>query len=178
MRTLTLALFAVLGVAALPTHADSWFLPPEVKDTNYVFGATQITLRYDSLHNSLYPEYTLIIKNRGATNAVHKGIGFEQVFASPDNAYFLGVSNSGLIKDAYVVFDAKGKLLKRQPHDPSKIHYDGFSISLIRHWYDAANPAPQFGITNGILHDVTIHGCEGKIVSLLAPMTAGAAKPQ
>ncbi len=178
MKTAGLAALLGLCLTALPLQADSWRLPPEVKDTNYVFGATRIILRYDSTRDSLYPEYTVTVKHRGKTPAIHPGVGFEQLFASPDHAYFLGVSNSGLTKDAYVLFDAEGKLLKRQPHDPTKVHYRAFSISLIRRWYDPVSPAASFAITNGVLRDVTIHDCDGKPVSLLREATPGPAQAQ
>jgi hypothetical protein len=169
MKTIALIACFGLGLTSLPLKADSWMLPPEVKETNYVFGSTEIILHYDSMGEPLYPKYTLTIKNKGKTASTHPDIGFQQLFASPDNAYFLGVSNSGLMEDAYVIFNAKGKIIKRQRHDPSKVSYQTMSISLVRRWYDAGNPGVKFAITNGMLRDVTIRAGDGKVVSLLAP---------
>ncbi len=89
----------------LIASADSWALKPEVKDTAYVFGDSRIVLHYDSTDNSSFPQYVLRVHLKNKLVGEHEGIGFEQVFASADNTFFLGVSNSGLIKQAFVIFD-------------------------------------------------------------------------
>ena len=104
-------------------RADSWALKPEIKDTEYVFGDTRIVLHYDSTGNDQYPEHTTRIHRKDKLLGEYDGIGFEKLFASPDNTYFLGLSNSGLVDPAYVVFDRDGKLVKMQPHDPRTVSY-------------------------------------------------------
>ena len=81
---------------------------------------------------------------KGKLAGKHDDIGFERVFASPENVYFLGVSNSGLIKQAFVIFDRRGRMLKRQPHDLRQVHYSAISKTLIRRWYDVV-PAHESG---------------------------------
>ena len=148
--------------------ADSWCLKPEVKDTDYVFGDTHLVLHYDSTANSKYPSYSLKIKNKEKLVAQHDGIGFQRVFASDDNKYFVGVSNSGLMKHAYVVFDRDGKILKAQPHDLREVKYHEMSVTLTRRWCDLKNPDVKFEIADGVLRDVTIMDCRGKRVALLS----------
>jgi len=85
-------------LAAPALHADSWTLPPEVKDTAFKFGETRIVLHYDSMTNRSYPRYELRVYSGNELLATHEHVGFEQVFPDPQNTYFLGVSNRGLIK--------------------------------------------------------------------------------
>ena len=85
-------------LAAPTLHADSWTLPPEVKDTAFKFGETRIVLHYDSMTNRSYPRYELRVYSGNELLATHEHVGFEQVFPDPLNTCFLGVSNRGLIK--------------------------------------------------------------------------------
>jgi len=166
MKT-SLTLLAGVILTCSSALADSWGLTPEVKDTPFVFGDTRIVLHYDTTRNQSFPEYKLGVYLKGKPVAEHEDVGFEQVFASADNTYFLGVSNSGLIKDAYVIFDRNGRILKRQPHDPRTVHYFHVSKTLIRVWYDRERPDVNFVARDGKLEDVRIAGCDGARISLL-----------
>lgn len=161
-------LLACLLLVCATSHADSWALKAEVKDTEFVFGGTRIVLHYDSTKNRSFPDYRLDIYWKGKLVGRHEDIGFERVFASADHAYYLGVSNSGLIPDAYVVFDRNGRILKKQPHDPRKVPYSTVSKTLIRKWYDPEEPHPKFSVVEGKLQDVSINRCDGESVSLLS----------
>jgi hypothetical protein len=158
-------LWSLLEVAV--ANADDWVLKPEVNESSYVFGRTRIVLHYDSTQNSVLPRYTLRVYKDSELLAEHAGIGFDRLFASPSNDYFLGVSNRGLTTDAYVVFDDHGKLLIRQPHGSKEVHYCKMSISLVRIWYEENNPGVKFGLVGGVLREISINGCDGKRVSLL-----------
>lgn len=147
--------------------ADSWSLEPEVKDTEFVFGDTRVVLHYDSTKNDRYPEYRLNVYLEGKPVGEYEDVGFTQVFPSADNAFFRGVSNDGLIKDAYVIFDRGGRILKKQPHDLKKVNYFEISPTLRRKWYDKDNPNPRFSVVDGKLKDVRINACDGASVSLL-----------
>jgi len=162
----TAALILLLAHASL--HADSWTLKPEVKDTEFKFGDIQIVLHYDSVTNRSYPRYEVRIHANDQLQATLDNTGFEQVFADPQNTYFLGVSNSGLIKQAYIIFDRQGRLIKEQRHDPRKMHYTTMSVTLRRVWYDAKTPKPEFVIQDGKISDVRVQGADGKIISLMA----------
>jgi hypothetical protein len=166
MKRLLPAAVLILATASA-AMADKWKLDAEVKDTDYKFGDVKIVLHYDTTKDQYFPEYTLRIYQKDKPAAELAGVGFEQVFASPDNAFFVGVSNRGLIKDAYVVFDRQGKILKRQPHDPKKVRYTSYSVTLVRVWCDEKKPEAKFDVADGVLRDVTINGADGKRVSLL-----------
>jgi hypothetical protein len=166
MKRLLPAAVLILATASAAT-ADKWKLDPEVKDTDYKFGEAKIMLHYDTTKDQYFPEYTLRIFQKDKPAAELAGVGFEHVYASPDNAFFVGVSNRGLIKDAYVIFDRQGKILKRQPHDPKKVSYKSFSVTLIREWCDEKKPEAKFEVAGGVLRNVTINGADGKRVSLL-----------
>jgi hypothetical protein len=155
-----------LALTTTVAHADTWFLKPEVRDSESVFSDVRVVLHYDSTKNPAIPEYSLRIIVKDRLVAEHKGVGFKQVFASPDKAYFLGTSNSGLTRDAYVVFSRDGKILKRQSHNSKDVKYGMTSVTLIRQWYDDKKPDVKFEVNNGILKDITINGYDGSHVSL------------
>jgi len=67
--------------------------------------------------------------------AQYKNVGFEEVFASPDNEYFLGVSNSGIPGTAFVIFNKKGNLIREEKHGFMAMSiYTEMSITLHRTW--------------------------------------------
>ena len=150
-------------------QADNWALTPEVKDTEFTFGDTRIVLHYDSTRDDQYPEHTTSIHLKNKLVGKHDGVGFQKVFASPDNVYFLGLSNRGLVNPAFVVFDRNCKIHKIQPHDPKKVHYFVASKTLIRKWSDVDEPNPTFHVVNGKLQDVRIRAFNGSRISLLIP---------
>jgi hypothetical protein len=87
--------------------SDEWDLKPEIKNTEFIFGNSRIVLHYDSTNYVPIPEYTLLIFKNEKNIAIYKDLGFKQLFASADNKYFLGVSNSGLVKYAYIILIMK-----------------------------------------------------------------------
>lgn len=162
-----LLILPILILSASIGYGDRWKLDPEVKDTEFSFGNTRIVLHYDSTNNQYFPEYTLKVYFKEELVGDLAGIGFEKVFASPENSYFLGVSNKGLIRQAYVIFNSKGNLLMMQEHDDIKIKYCEASITLYREWYDEENPNVEFEMVNGELIDVIINHCDGTRYSLI-----------
>jgi hypothetical protein len=174
MKRLLVACFILLATGSAAS-GDKWILPPEVTDNEFKFGDTRVVVHYDSTQDQQFPKYTLRIYEKDKLAAEHDGIGFEKLLVSPDNAFFVGVSNRGLTKIAYVVFDRQGKILKKQPHDPKKVHYTFMSVTLVREWYDAKNSDAKFDVVDGVLRDVTINAADGKRVSLLD--RAAAEKP-
>jgi len=163
----SLCTFAVLAAACSSARADFWALKPEINDTEYIFGDTRIVLHYDSTRDQSYPKYKLSVYLEGKRVGEHEDVGFEKVFASPDNAFFVGVSNDGLIKDAYVIFDRNGQIVKKQPHDLKAVHYFEISVTLTRNWYDKDDPDARFVVVDGKLKDVRVNACDGASVSLL-----------
>ena len=157
-----------LVLVSSSARADSWALSPEVKDTEFTFGETRIVLHYDSTDvKGGFPKYALSIHRKDKLVGKHEGVGFEKLFASDDNAYFLGLSNRGLIRQAYVIFDRDGRIVKVQSHDPRQVHYFTMSKTLIRRWCDIENPDVRFQVAEGKLKDVRIRVCDGSRTSLL-----------
>ena len=65
--------------------------------------------------------------------------------------------------------DSDGQQFKEQQHDPRKVHYTRMSVTLVREWYDAKNPQPEFVVRDGTLSNVRIRAPDGKVVSLMSP---------
>jgi hypothetical protein len=149
--------------------ADSWYLKPLLKDSEYLFGDTRIVSRYDSTQSPVTPKFTLFIYNNKKLVQEYEDIGFEELFASDDNKYFLAVSNDGLINPAFAIFDNEGNILKIQLHNSRDFNYNycKTSTTIIRVWYDPKNPKIEFNIFHGKLLSVSIKGCDGKRVFLL-----------
>lgn len=167
MRYLHFIIFVCVLILSSIAHADKWYLDPEVKDSEYVFSEIKIVLHYDSTQNHYFPKYTTRIFNKDKLLAEHEGVGFEKVYSSPDVDYFLGVSNSGLIKDAFIIFDRYGHVLKKQSQSPP-VKYCEKSVTLISIWFNKENPDPKFVVENSALKDITIRACDGTRISLVS----------
>ena len=151
------------------SYADKWHFEPEKKDIQYDFGETTIILTYDTLENQNFPKYTLKILTDGKLMATHNGIGFEKLHASPDNRFFLGVSNRGTVKHAYVIFNSEGRLIKLARHeiDFKPENYCEISISVVRKWYNEDHPNVRFKMVDDELYDVMIERCDERDWSLI-----------
>ena len=66
----------------------------------------------DARENTRWPLFELMIYKGDELQAKYRNIGFDKIFASEDNRYFLGVSNTGIPGTAFVIFDSDGKLLR------------------------------------------------------------------
>jgi len=168
--TRTLIVSIVLSSVCGPAFADSWTYPPRVTSEKFLFGESRIVLEIDGTRNSGYPPHTLLIYRRGELVAKYKNVGFEKVYASADNRYFVGLSNWGIPGTAFVVFDAEGNLLREQKHRflPDGVHTVR-SVTVRRVWYDAEKPAVEFGVEAGRLVSVKVRGSNGQRYDLLAP---------
>jgi len=105
----------------------------------------------------------------------------DKVFVSPDNKYFLTVSDSAFCKIAYLLFDASGSvirisfqdspfarlLLQPLPVNEYPVVYHESSHVSHRIWYNERNPDPKFLIDKGVLQDVTINDPYNQRISLL-----------
>ena len=105
----------------------------------------------------------------------------DKLFVSPDKKYFLTVSNSGLCKIAYVLFDASGAIIRISfqdtplarllvpslPSNEYPVVYHEMSVVINRTWFNEENPKVSFLIDGGILQDVTINDSLNRRVSLL-----------
>lgn len=148
--------------------ADRWAFPEKLVRTEHVFGETKIVLEVDGTKSHLYPPHTLSIYAGDELLARYKNVGFEKVFASSDNRFFVGLSNDGIPGTAFVVFDAAGNLLREVKHPflPAGM-YTQQSITRLRQWYDDKDPGVEFDTSNGVLHAVLVRGSNRQKYSLL-----------
>lgn len=107
----------------------------------------------------------------------------QEVYGSPDNNYFLLLSNLGLSSYAIAVIDRQGQILFGLPHDQNpfigdgKFHYCRASVTNVREWVDLKGANPGFELshdsstTPNMVHfaAVTVRGCDGKDIALAPP---------
>lgn len=117
-----------------------------------------------------YPPHTLSIYAGDELLAKYKNVGFEKVYASKDNMFFVGVSNSGIPGTAFVIFDAQGNLLRELKH-PFLPHamYTSRSVTIMRVWYDGEDPEVEFNVRDGHLIGISIRGSNNQKYDLLEP---------
>jgi len=161
-------LIVLLCFLPLTVCADNWSFPAEVTREVTRFGEVRLILIMNSLKNQVYPDYELLIENKDMiiTNLVN--VGYQDVFASPENRYFLGVSNIGIPDTAYIIFDAGGNVIKHIKHHVSGLAYSKQTVTLIREWYDKKNPNVVFTITKGQLIAIHINNSSGERIELLS----------
>jgi hypothetical protein len=166
------AMYAVLVLAGCvaTVQADSWSFPKKLIKKEFEFGDTKLVLEIDGTKNQGYPPHTLSIYSGDELVAKCQNIGFEKIYASDDNKFFVGVSNSGIPGTAFVIFDADGKLLREEKHRflPREL-YTARSITLVRAWFDEENPDVKFEVSEGRLSAVFIRGSNKQKYNLMEP---------
>ncbi len=93
-------------------YADSWYFEPKRTSDVHEFGDVKIELVCDARKNSRWPLFELMIYKNDELQAKYRNVAFDQIFASDDNEFFLGVSNSGVPETAFVIFGSNGRLLR------------------------------------------------------------------
>lgn len=154
-------------LALSPAAAETWSFDPVVTTREYVFGDVRIVRAVDATEDTQYPEWTVGIFVGDELRAFYGGVSFDHIVASSDNRLFVGISNSGLPGTALVVFDRRGVLLTELEHDPALFDYCEQSETLVRRWYDAAQPDLRLetGASGGALR-ATVRGCAGNRIDL------------
>jgi hypothetical protein len=157
----------VLACAAA-VLADSWMFPKKLIKNEHTFGDSKIVLEVDGTKDQGFPPHTLSIFTGDQLLAKYKNVGFEKVYSSMDNRFFVGVSNRGIPGTAFVVFDADGNLLREEKHRflPYEL-YTSQSVTLVREWYDEKNPDVEFDVRDGRLAAVFIRGSNKQKYNLL-----------
>jgi len=144
------------------------------------YGETTLDIRSHYEKSMAMPDQNVTMYRKGMQAGRIDYFG-DKLFVSPDNKYFLTVSNSGLCKIAYVLFDASGTiirvsfqdtplarlLLSALPANEYPVVYYENSLILHRAWYNGEQPEPRFLIDRGILQDVTINDPLNRRISLL-----------
>jgi len=57
------------------------------------------------------------------------------IMDSIKNRYFIGVSNNGIPKTIFIIFDANGKVIKYIKHWPMILKYSDMPVTLMNVWY-------------------------------------------
>ena len=168
MRFRIVLLSCVISVVALGASADTWQFKPILRKRPFVYGATRIVVTTDARENQRFPKFRLEVFNAGKRVALLPGVAVEQVFASPDNSLFLGLSNTGLPGTAAIVFTAEGEIRLLATHRIASFDYCNQSITLFREWYDSANPGVRF-VLDGPRSDqgIFLRSCQGKEIELM-----------
>jgi len=167
MKRIALFIVLAIGIPAL-SYADSWSFEAKVTEKAYEFGDSKIVLKVDATQDQSWPAHTLSIYLGDELMARYKNVGFEQIFASPDNKYFLGVSNSGIPGTAFVIFDREGNLIREEKHNYMAMTiYTEISVTLGRKWYDPKNPGVEFVTDGRRLGKVLIRSHTNKTYNLL-----------
>lgn len=157
----------VLMLVTFSLFADSWVFPKEISKQVKEFGNTKIELTKDARKNQGWPMFELVIYDKDKMLSKYRNVAFEEIFASKDNQYFLGVSNSGIPGTAFVIFDNKGRLIREVKHDYSDLNYSSESVTIIKAWYDKKNPNVTFKAEKFGLWEVHINTSSGERINLL-----------
>jgi hypothetical protein len=166
-RALPLIMTALMAVSI--TFADTWSYPAEIVTDTHEFGRSKIELRVDGTQSRVYPPHTLLINLDNELVAKYQNVGFKTLYSSTDNQYFVGLSNGGIPGTAFVVFDAKGNLLRELKHNHMQLDMHTLrTVTLVRHWFDDENPAVEFELGTHGLRSVWVNGSNGQLYDLLS----------
>lgn len=139
------------------------------------YGETTLLIKSQYKQGMGLPEQSVTIIRNGTKIGMIPFFG-DELFVSPDNKYFLTLSNSGLCNIAYLVFDNEGNIIRisyqdtrlaKQRENEYPVLYHSMSITVAREWYNAKDPKVDFIINDGELIDVKINNPKNKRISLL-----------
>lgn len=165
MRRQKIMFFLILIGICHYFFADSWLFFPG--KTEFKFGNIKIIQIIDAKEPTSNPDFILDFYKGNKLQAKYRNIYVEAIFKSPDNYYFVGLSNSGIPGTAYVVFDKKGNLLREVKHDCLDfVEYTNYSLIITRKWIDCDNPQIKF-IKGDFDTIIQVSGLKGKKYNLL-----------
>jgi len=171
MTIRALCCLLLLGLLSQPSVvlADTWRFDPVRKNTIETHGDTKIIRTVDARENNQSPDFILSIYSKNKLLSRYKNIGFQNLFASPDNSMFVGLSNRGIPGTAIVIFDEKGNLHLEVKHNLAAFDYCDQSMTLVRRWYDDENPGVQFipDEKYGGYKTIMVRDCKGKTEDLM-----------
>ena len=163
-------LLICLALWAHPAWSDQWEpLPRKLTETTIAFGDTRFVMSVDARTSQDFPTVWMDIYRKRELLARYPGVLFEKIYPSPDNSYFLGLSNSGLPGVAVGLFDAQGALQLFAQHGIASFDYCKRTTSLVARWYDEDDPQVTFTMNrayNKALETVTLRDCHGKTIDL------------
>lgn len=161
---------ALLLCASASAVAD---MPPmqRVRNVRYQhFGDVTIEHVLDSRKDPMSPQFTLkMFRKKRLLMELHE-VAFGDVYASPGNTLFVGLSNGGWPSSAVIIFDLRGKILLLANHNTSAFDYCMKTSTMFREWYDGAHPDvtfPDVSSEPGRKPGITLRDCHGNTVDLL-----------
>ena len=165
MKSSIAIIICILSAASL--YADSFMFPTNAYKVTEQFGDTKFELCFDPRDDQDSHMFELLIYKNDTLLSKYRNVTFTDIFASPDNKYFLGVSNFGIPGTAYVIFDNEGRLIKEVKHVYSDLKYSSYSLVLAREWYDKDNPDVEFHSNQWRLRSLQINSSSGERIELL-----------
>jgi hypothetical protein len=168
-------LFLALGMLAFAAvaAADSWQW--RARTDVFEFGDLRFEYRVRPFDGGSRAHTEVVIEKQGKRLASYSEMGFDLMFASPDNGLFVAISNSGLPGTAVAVFAANGELLLYAKHDVAEFDYCERSITIVRTWFDDDNPDVKFDAGLDV-SGITLTDCHGKRVNLQDTVAAALAR--
>ena len=164
---LRVAILLSLACATTVALSDSWRFPAGVREETFVHGKVRAVVTADARRNRHFPDFRLEVFKSGRRVAILPGVAVEQVFASPDNTLFVGLSNTGIPGTAVVVFSADGEVRLLATHQLATFDYCQHSTTLLREWYDSSNPSVRFVFDGpASSQGIYLRSCRGQEVQL------------
>lgn len=158
--------------------ADKWSYPKKRSEYVHEFGTTKVVRIIDATENQQYPEFSIDILTNEKLVGRYRFVTFDHIFASKDNALFVGLSNSGLPGTAIIVFDSRGSLRLEIKHSLGHFDYCAKSVTVAREWYNHQDPEFTFEYEeNGNVKDMTLRLCNGNKASLVQVIENAYNKP-
>lgn len=167
----------LLACVVLPqlSFCDTFGIRERDDSHKEIFGETTLLIRSHYEKGMGLPDQSVTMIRNGTKIGVIPFFG-DELFVSPDNKYFLTLSNSGLCKIAYLIFDNEGNIIRlsyqdthlaKQQENEYPVIYHSRSITVTREWYNAKDPKVDFIVNDGKLMDVKINDPKNKRISLL-----------
>ena len=159
---------ALAVLASTATQADTWRYPPEIAIRSFSHGDVRVVLTTDARANQVSPDFLFEVFKGDVNVARMPGISFDQLFASPDNRVFLGVSNSGIPGTAVIVFEDNGAVGLLARHGLAEFDYCTKSVTLERVWFDDADPNVRFQLDDRQPDPgIYIRSCRGQEIEIV-----------
>jgi hypothetical protein len=172
MKSRLVFALAILAFAAVAA-ADSWQW--RARTDVFEFGdGLRFEYRVRPFDGGRQAHTEVVVEKQGKRLAGYSEMGFDRMYAAPDNGLFVAISNSGLPGTAVAVFAANGELWLYAKHDVADFDYCERSITVVRAWFDDDNPDVQFDAELG-LSGITLTDCHGKRINLQDTVAAALA---
>jgi len=158
---------AMVFFSFISIFSDSWSYPKEKSESEQKFGDITIVKICDATKSQNWPYFEIQVLNKDKLVTTIKNEYFDDIYSSTDNKYFIGVSNSGIPKTAYIIFDNEGNVIKKVQHDKDVLKYTKYSITLVREWYSPDTVNIKFEIEDNKLIDIKATNSSKERISLL-----------